>query len=163
MQQNDISIIVPKEAADDILATAELLRTKIAVFSKTISDAERAGYFKLGDARLAFDQKCDAYIHQHPELVPFTISVPEYDKDGAAMDVFNSFSAKISTINSLINDTLVVLGADRLAADLAFYNWLPMAADAGLPSAENIHKDLQDTYPGGRQKSVKPAPKPVTP
>lgn len=88
MQQNDASIVIPAEAEADILATAELLRTKIAAFAKTLTEDERESYFKLGDKRTAFDQNCDNYMHQHPNTVPPTVNLAEYDKDGAARASF---------------------------------------------------------------------------
>ena len=151
MQQNDVSIVIPAEAEAEILATAELLRTKIAAFATNLTEDERVSYFKLGDKRTAFDQKCDNYLHQHPDTVPPTVNVAEYDKDGAARASFLRIRAKISEINTPVEDTLIAIGADRMDANLAYYHYLPLAADAGISAAQGIHADLKETYPGGRR------------
>lgn len=159
MQQNDASIVISAEAEADILATAELLRTKIAAFAKTLTEDERESYFKLGDKRTAFDQKCDNYMHQHPNTVPPTVNVAEYDKDGAARASFLRIRAKISEVNTPVDDTLIVIGADRMDANLAYYHYLPLAADAGISPAEGLHADLKETYPGGhRSRKSSPTP-----
>jgi len=163
MQQNDASIVVPAEAEADILATAELLHTKIAVYAQSLTDAERASYFKLGDKRAAFDQKCDNYMHQRPDTVPPTINIAEYDKDGAARATFLRFEAKIGTILSPVTDTLIILGADRMSANTAYYHYQPLAAAAGVAGSEDIHADLQETYPGGRRRAATPPSPPAPP
>lgn len=159
MQQNDYSQIIPPEAEADILATAELLRTKLAPYNLSLTDDERASYFKLGDKRAAFDQKCDAYIHQRPDTVPPTVNVPEYDKDGSARAALQRIQAKLDEISAPVTDTIITIGADRMDANTAYYHYLPLAAKAGVAGTEGIHAELKDTYPGGRRARVKP---PVT-
>jgi hypothetical protein len=161
MQQNDISITITAEQEAAILAKADELRTLIDAFAVSITDADRAGYFKLGDARLAFDEKCDNYMHQHPELVPAGINLAEYDRDGAAAEAIKRVRAKISTIDTRLADTQTVLGADRLDADLAFYNYLDFAARTGAAGAADIHSDLRGSYPGGRRSKASPPPAPA--
>ncbi|HEV7401850.1 MAG TPA: hypothetical protein VGO11_02945 [Chthoniobacteraceae bacterium] len=69
------------------------LRVLLEAFTVSLTDEERASYFKLGDARLAFDVKCSDYIHQRPDLVPASVNVTEYDKDGAAWGAVNRIHA----------------------------------------------------------------------
>jgi hypothetical protein len=163
MQQNDASIVIPAEAEADILATIELLRTKLAPFTRSLTDDERASYFKLGDKRAAFDQKCDNFMHQRPDTVPPTVNVPEYDKDGAARACFLRIDAKLAEINTPVTDTLIVIGADRMDANTAYYHYLPLAADAGVAGADGLHAELKATYPGGRRARVPTTPTPPTP
>lgn len=151
MQQNDISITIPADAEADILATIELLRSKLAPFTVNLTDDERASYFKLGDKRAAFDQKCDAYIHQRPDTVPPTVNVAEYDKDGAARAALLRVKAKLDAISAPVTDALITIGADRMDANTAYYHYLPLAAASGVPGAEAIHAELKATYPGGRR------------
>src|SRR6266853_975900 len=73
-----------------------------------------------------------------------------------------SIQAKISTIDNQLADTLIVLGADRLDADLAFYNYLDFAARTGAAGAAAIHSELKAIYPSSRRPGPKP-PKPPTP
>lgn len=98
-------------------------------------------------------------MHQHPNTVPPTVSVAEYDKDGAARACFLRIKAKLADINTPVVDTLIAIGADRMDANLAYYHYLPLAADAGISGAEGIHADLKETYPGGR-RSRKSSPTP---
>ena len=157
MQQNDISITVTAQAEADVLAKAEALRLSIAAFAVSLTAAERDRYFKLGDARLAFDEKCDNYMHQRADLVPVTVSVPEYDKDGGSTAAVKRIKAKVGTVDAMLDDTLTVLGSDRLDADLKFYHYLELLAEGGVAGAAEIHADLKATYPGRGTSKPKPA------
>ncbi|MEO6786036.1 MAG: hypothetical protein ABI318_07875 [Chthoniobacteraceae bacterium] len=161
MQQNDLSITIASAQEADFMAAADALIAKIAVFAITITDHQRQGYFKLSDARLPFHEKSRDYMHQNIPTVPGTIDPPEYDKDQAAWDVIGRMIAKAKTILQPLVDTQTVAGADLLSADLAYYNYLPLAAKAGIAGAEDIHSDLKSSYPG-RGPAPKP-PKPPTP
>lgn len=163
MQQNDLSITITQAAEDAILAKITELRALIDSWAVSLTDDDRAAYFKLGDARMAFDQKCDNYLHQHPDLVPPGISLAEYDKDGAAAAAIKRILAKLTPLETRLTDTLIVAGADRMDADLAFYNYLEFAARTGAAGADDIHDDLKATFPGSRRRGPQPPPAPPTP
>ncbi len=105
MQQNDHAIAITPATETAILAKAEELRVLIEAFTLSLIDEERSAYFKLGDARLALDQKCDDYMHQNLTLVPTGISLSEYDKDGANIAALDRILAKIATITDRFTDT----------------------------------------------------------
>ena len=161
MQQNDISITITSAAEADVLAKAEALRASIAAFAVTLTPQQRDAYFKLGDARLAFHDKSNNHMHQHPTLVPPTVDVPQYDKDATARDSALRMKSALTGPVALLDDTLTVLGSDLINADVAFYNWLPLAIRANTPGAEAVHADLKASWPG-RGPGPKP-PKPPTP
>jgi hypothetical protein len=52
----------------------------------------------------------------------------------------------------------MIIGSDRLDADLVFYNYLSFAARTGAAGADDIHDDLKSTYPGCRTVRTPPAP-----
>lgn len=107
--------------------------------------------------------KCNDYIHQRPDLVPSSINVAEYDKDGAAWGAVNRIHAKLTSLDGTVTDTLLVLGSDRLDTDLDFYNYLGYAARTGQPGADEIRDDLKQTYPGRRARNTPVTPPPPTP
>ncbi len=159
MQQNDLSIVITSQQEADIIAAADALIAKIAAFAMTITDDQRAGYFKLSDQRLPFHEKCRDYMHQQAATVPGTIDLTEYDKEQAAWDALGRIIAKVNTILQPLVDTQTVAGADMLNADLFYYNYLPLAAKAGTAGAEDIHSDLKASYPGRGPTTPKPATK----
>lgn len=162
MQQNDIAITITPAQETAFNAAAQALTDLIAAFTVTITDAQRATYFKLGDARLAFHNKCRDYMHQQPGTVPPTVNLTEYDKDETSRNAVDRMIAKANTILQPLVDTQTVLGADLLDADLSYYNYLPLAANAGQAGAQDIHGDLKTSYPGGRRPKppAPPAPHP---
>lgn len=162
MQQNDIDITITSEQETAILTKIDELRALIDAFATTLTDEERARYFKLGDSRMAFDEKCDNYMHQRGDLVPPTINLPAYGRDGAAAAAVKRILARLATIEQNLTDTTIVLGADRMAADLAFYNYLPLAAKSGASGADDIYDELKTAFPGRGRRTppTPPAPNP---
>jgi len=90
MQQNDISIVITPTQETAINTKADEYNVLLDAFCVSLTDEQRAAYFKLGDARMAFDQLADTYLHQRPDLVAPGINLPEYDKDGVAIAVINA-------------------------------------------------------------------------
>lgn len=160
MQQNDISQTVTAAQEAAIMTKIDELNALIAAWAMTITDAQRQSYFKLSDRRLAFHEKCRDYMHQHPETVPPTIDMTEYDKDQNLFDATSRIIAKINTVLQPVVDTQTVAGADLLNADLFYYNYLPLEAKAGVPGAEDIHGDLKESYPGRGPGTPKAPAKP---
>lgn len=70
MLQNALSITITAAQEAAIITKADELLALIEVFAVSLTDEQRASIFKLGDARLAFDEKCDTYLHQNTGLVP---------------------------------------------------------------------------------------------
>lgn len=153
MQQNDISITITPEAESAMLTKADEFLALLDAFAVSLDDDDRAAYFKLGEGRMAFDEKCDDYLHQRSDLRPDTVDLAEYDKDGAATAAAKRILAKVSTITTRLTDTLIVLGADRLSADLLFYHYLEFIARTGAAGADDIHDELRQLYPGGRRRT----------
>lgn len=56
--------------------------------------------------------------------------------------------AKTNTIGSRLSDTQIVLGSDRIKADLAYYNYLEFTTRMGLAGADDISADLEASFPG---------------
>ena len=163
MQQNAISITITTAAEAAIIAKCDELLALVDAFGISIDAGTRDSLFKLGDGRLAFDQKCDTYLHQNPALVPPGLSLTEYDKDGAALAAVKRIIAKTNTIGSRLNDTQTVLGSDRINADLTFYNFLEFAMRVGTAGADDIHADLKESFPGRNPGSATPTPPPPVP
>jgi len=163
MQQNDLSIVITQAAEEAILTKVAELDALLTAFAVSLTDEQRASYFKLGDGRMAFDQKCDNYMHQHPDLSPPGISLAEYDKDGVAIAALKRILAKVTPLETRITDTLIVAGADRMDADLSFYNYLDYASRTGAAGADDIRDDLRRSFPGGRRRGPQPPATPPTP
>jgi hypothetical protein len=156
MAKNRISITITPQQEAAILAKGDEFIALIDAFCVSLTEEERARLFKLGDSRLAFDQKCDNYLHQRGDLVPPGSDLPEYDKDGSGMGSIKRMLAKVGTATGRLTDTLTLLGSDRMDMNLLFFNHLKFAGRMGLSGAEAIHDDLQESYPG-RGPTEKPA------
>lgn len=161
-QQNDIDITITAEKEAIIMTKADELRAAILEWAIMLDDETRNRYFKLGDERLPFDEKCDDYMHQRADLQAPTVNLAAYDKDGAAIEAVKRIRAKVATIDRPLQDTQIVLGADRLDADLAFYNYLEfLAVRTGNADAAEVRADLKSVYPGRGRSTPPPAAGPT--
>jgi hypothetical protein len=159
MQQNDIDITITTDAEALVHTKAAELRAAIlAAGGRTLTDDERARYFKLGDARLPFHAKSNNHMHQRADLVPPTVDVPKYDKDEGSNQAAQRMLASVAGAIAPLTDMAIILGSDLLSADLAFYYYLPLAIRAKTPGAEAVYDDLKESWPGRG-----PGPKPPKP
>jgi len=148
MQQDEIDITITSEAEALVHTKAAELRDAILAFGVTLTDEQQARLFKLGDARMAFHDKSRDHLHQHDELVPPTVDVPKYDKDEAALQAVKRMKATVAGATASLDDTAVLLGSDLISADVAFYNYLPLAIKAKTPGAQAVYEDLRASWPG---------------
>ncbi len=150
--KNRVSLAITPAQEQEILADITALRAKIAgLFTTTLTADERENLFRLSDKRLAFDQKADAYLHQHPELRPPSIDIAEYDKDGALLATSERILAAITALAQPVEDSRAAVGNDRMDADLEFYHYLKFTSRTGTPGAQEVHDDLAISYPAGRR------------
>ncbi|HEY6167446.1 MAG TPA: hypothetical protein VI454_05370 [Verrucomicrobiae bacterium] len=161
MQQNAVSITITTPQEADIMQKIDALRTAVDVFAVSLTDEQRARLFKLGPSRMAFDAKCNDYLHQRADLVPPGVSVPEYEKDGTAGDCIGRIRARLATVDSRLGDTQMLCGSDRMNVDLTFFNYLAFASRTGTAGADDIHDELAALYPGRGPGGTPPTPPPA--
>jgi hypothetical protein len=99
-------------------------------------------------------------MHQRGDLVPPNSSLPEYDKDGDALARIKRMKASVATIDTLLDDTAIVAGSDRMDLNLKFYHYCEFGGTIGLPGSDAIHDDLKQSYPGRRGSPPPPPPNP---
>jgi hypothetical protein len=150
--KNRVSITVTPQQEQEILTDIAALRAKISgIFTTALTADERENLFRLSDKRLAFDQKADAHLHQHPELRPPALDLAEYDKDGALLATSDRILAAITALAQPIENSRAAVGNDRMDADLEFYHYLKFISRTGTPGAQEVHDDLAISYPAGRR------------
>ena len=89
-------------------------------------------------------------MHHRPDLRSPLVNLVAYDKDGAALKTVSAWDTLLAGIAQRITDTLILLGADRMQADLANTHYIEFLAHQGTEDAAEVHAVLQDLYPTGR-------------
>ena len=159
---NRIELVITTEQDTAIKETLGNLRTQITeILTQSLDKEQRRKLFKLGPERLAFDTKNDEVMHQRPDLRSPLVNLVAYDKDGAAMKTVSAWDTLLAGTAQRITDTLILLGADRMQADLSNYHYIEFLAHQGTAGAPEIYSTLQELYPS--RHTASPQPPPATP
>ena len=161
-ETNRIELVITAEQDTAIKETLNNLRTQVTeILTQSLTKEQRQRLFKLGPERLAFDAKNDEVMHQRPDLKAPMVDLVAYDKDGAALKTVSAWDTLLAGIAQRITDTLILLGADRMQADLSNYHYIEFLAHQGTAGAPEIYSTLQELYPS--RHTASPQPPPATP
>lgn len=109
---------------------------------------ERRKLPKLGPKTLGFDERCQAHMASHPELVPSFIDQAEIAKDRALRERMTGVVRDLVNLATSAEDTLLLISHEVYSADLAFYQNVRQAAKRGILNAQTILDDLSPRFPG---------------
>lgn len=140
---NEISITIPKQVLDDVLASLTTARTKLAPYLQALTPDERQGILKMKDKSVAFVSSSLDYAESNPEFAPPYLDVPELKKDVKAVTDLNPIEQQAAQLLSLVDDTIMLAGSEAFTAALTYYNSVKTAAKRNVPGAKPIYDDLK--------------------
>lgn len=147
---NAISVEFTKEELDmvngHLSAIEELLRSKC----KSLTPEERQEFARLGNKTENWSKKTMSYIHEQPSLTPSFINLVETEKDFASRQSLMPVYNRVSGISDLLNDTLMLLGADVYNSCVAYYRNVRLLAEQNVNGAKTVYDDLSAQFPGRR-------------
>ncbi len=135
------------------------LKTAFTGLLVNLTAEERRTLPKISDGTLAFHEKCTAYRAANPGLTPSFTDVAELSKDLKLVASLLPVMRQLPPLLEGVEDTITQAYSDLYLADLAFYANVKVAAQRGVPGADNIYSDLKVRFNG---KSTVPAT-PATP
>jgi hypothetical protein len=151
---NLISVVFSEEELkkiDDALAIIENVLNDKAI---GLSPEERQRFGRVADGTEPWLGKVNGHMTQSPKFNPEFIDIPEFTRDLASRVSINSRLARVNNINTLLQDTNVLLGADLYHGSIAYYRNIKLLSKQNVPGAKAIYDDLSMQFPG-RPKSVK--------
>ncbi len=154
-QKNQISAAIAETDKQEVISAIDALRSKLnPVTPFNLSADERLTLNKMGDKTLAFVDKALEYAHQHPDLVPTFVDVPEADKDfQLSRDLYEILQA-IRPLVRAIEDAMMISGSEAYEASLMFYSAIKSASRGNIPGSEAIYDDLQKRFPHRSKKAM---------
>lgn len=142
---------------NDITAIRALLP-----FLINLSKQERRTIPKTGTESVGFVQGSLTAAKDHPEILPATFIVTEFDKD---VTLFTQLLELLSLLQGLANgvdDTTLAVGSEAKRQALQFYNLLQNAAKTN-PGLQPLVDQLGILFRKSQTPTPPPAPPPVPP
>ena len=157
MPYANISVTLP--AADvttiknDITAIEGLLPFRV-----NLSQQERKSLPKTAQGSVGYVQTALTYAKDHPEILPPSFSVAEFEKDVVLFTQLSELLALLKGLTNGVDDTTLGVGSEAKRAANQFYDLLKNAAKTN-PGLQPLVDELGRLF----QRQSTPAPTPPTP
>lgn len=150
--ENLLSVTFTEEEVQ--LANSHITALLVLFSPKCISltPDERKEYGRIGDKTENWARKGIEYMKEQPEFNPAFIDVEEAQQDFASREILKPLLQKITSLNNMLDDTMLVLGADINGANLSYYRNIKMLARQGVIGAKAIYEDLKARFPSVTRK-----------
>lgn len=149
MQENRISVVIPQDVQDSIIANLQAVKAALAPFLHPLKDEDRKKLSKIGDKSLPFVQKCTEYAATNGEFLPKYVDLGEMQKDVTGFTAVNPIANLLDQLTSDVDDTKVLLGSEGYEAARAYYASVKYAAlKQANSSAKPIYEDLAQRFEG---------------
>jgi hypothetical protein len=151
---NRISITLPDSDKQDVLDAIKTIHDKLP-FLLNLADDERIALPKMGDASLAFDEKCATYMTTLPSLVPGFVDVSEVAKDRLLRAQLGEIDRELAALSRSVTDTLMLASSELWMADLSFYQNVRLASKRGINGSQAAYADLSARFPANPKTKTK--------
>lgn len=124
---NRISAEFTVQSQTEVAKSIDTIRQELG-FLATIRPGDRRSKQNMGQFGLGYARECLTAAKTHPEMLPGTFDIPEFEKD---VNLYGSLQACYIELNSLqqrISDTLNVLGQEMMEQSNLVYNQTKIAA-----------------------------------
>ena len=157
MPYQNISVTL---SAADVTAIKNALTTiqGFLPFLVNLSQQERKSLTKTGPGSVNFIQLALTYAKDHPEILPSTFSVAEFEKDVTLFTQLTELLALFRGLTNGTDDTTLGVGSEAIRAALQFYDLLKNAAKNN-PGLQPLADELGRRF----ERGPRPAPGPTPP
>ncbi len=154
--QNLVSNALAAQAVTAIGDAVATIRTNLP-FLLNLSPAQRKQLRNITEASQGIAQATINFVAQHPEALPGTFNVVEFNKDAALLAPFQQVASLIASLNTDTDDTLRALHSDLYGETLDVY------ASAKVANRNGAYDDYINTVktrfssgPRSKAASAKP-------
>jgi hypothetical protein len=156
--QNLVSAALAAQAVTNITTAVATIRTNLP-FLLNLNDAQRKSLRNITEASQGIAQATINFVAQHPEALPGTFNVAEFNKDAALLAPFQQVASLIASLNTDTDDTLRALHSDLYSETLDVYAYAKAANRAGAyDDYINTVKTRFSTGPLAKKAAKKPTP-----
>lgn len=151
-QDNRISVVIPQQVIDDVLANIKKASDGLKPYLQGLTDEERQTLAKMGDKTLPFVSKSYAYCGSNADFAPNFLDIAELGKDLGTADALTPVMNALEVLRSDVDDTVLLCGNEAYTGARYYYNSVSFAAKNGNTSAKPIAEDLAKRFPGVKRK-----------
>lgn len=144
--ENKVSITIPSADLKAIKDAVAVLVAKLGPLLIALTESERRGLAKMGEASRPFVEKVLEYVRSNPEFLAPYSDVPEMEKDWKAISELLPVLNALLQLSSNLDDTLMKAGAEVMTPSNAYYKSVQMAMKMSIPNAKPIYDDLRVRY-----------------
>jgi len=134
-----------EQQLDEALTTIENIMKDRVI---NLSPEERQEYGKINDRTENWIKKIHGYMAQKPELTPFYIKKPEFEKDLNARNTLMPRLKRIASIQESMDDTAKLISHDVFYTAIAYYRNMKLISKQNVPGTTVIYEDLKSRFPG---------------
>jgi len=142
--ENLISATLTDGDVTDIKAKLDEVKVKLP-FLIGLTIEQRKKIFKMGDKSVSFCDEAHAAANNHPTVLPGNFDLNEYNKDDDLYAPLFEVYDYLRPLFESINDTLMVLGNERMRQSTVVYKAFKSAAEID-PTYETIARDLGERF-----------------
>ncbi len=158
---NMLSDTMPPEDHTAALTGIKTVESLIASFALTLPPEERMHMARVGVKAIDFSGKSYDYGIKNPELVPKYLDMNEFGNDITLTDQLGELINHMVPLVDKLIDTHAVVAAESYAQGRILYHHIKNAANANVPGAAAIAKELAKTFDIPKS-TTKPKSQPVT-
>ncbi len=144
--QNQISIEIPQDVINDVVAKLQDCKIKLAPYLQGLTADERHKLFKMGDKTVATVEKTKEYVVTNPQFVPAYMDQDEFKKDAKVVAQLKAIVNLATQLATDADDTMMLAGSEALQGALLYYGQIKEAHYRGIPSAKPIYEDLSQRF-----------------
>lgn len=150
--QNQISIQIPQEVIDAVVAKLQDCKHQLDPYLQGLTAEDRRKLFKLGDKTVATVEKTKEYVITNPQFIPAYMDQEEFKKDAVVVTQMKAIVNLATQLATDADDTMMLAGSEALQGALLYYGQVKEAHHRGIPTAKAIYEDLSQRFARGTYK-----------
>lgn len=141
---NKFSAELPEVDQESISTSLTDVEAKLS-FLISLSAVEAQKLIKMGSKSMDFVHDALLSAREHPEILPTSFDLAEYENDVALYDALQSIQIRINELAKKIDDTMRLVGSDSMNAALEVYGLLNLALKTN-PSLKPTIDELKKRF-----------------
>jgi hypothetical protein len=153
--QNLVSAALTAQAITNITTAIATIRTNLP-FLVNLDDTQRKSLQNVTEASQGIVLASINFVAQHPEAIPASYSLTEFNKDAALLSPFQQVASLIASLNTDTDETLRALHSDLYGETLDIYAFAKAANRTGAYT--DYINTVKTRFASGPRKKNPPTP-----
>ena len=156
MSYHNISAQISESVLGEIKTCLNDARSRMP-FLVTLSGSERRKLFKLGQKSLAFVEDSLVAAKNHPEILPASFDLVEYEKDVRLAIALHEVLMELEKFAAEVDDTEMAVGSEALDESREVYGYVK-AASRRVPGLKSLAAQLGTRFVRSSRDQAAAAP-----